>query len=547
MDILPAFLKGVREHVVAGDGETLSQWLLAEPDSPPVYFALGQELRRRYPKAGSALRTLIEKSLPEDDEPPESGNTPWGGFHAFVHEFLVYWRDVNFGDLMDVHERLLALSTACVSALKHPGQGSLMVQTSVSYAQSMVKLVAVLKSRPDLTTAAGGKSAGDEEEVRTFVDDVFDLINGIFNNCALDRAPLQPGNKKSVVYLVGAMAFRLLLVTGKPLTAWTLITGAERAPALSLFPAAQRVTWLYYLGVVMFQNDHYPRAVSALSSAYRQLPPSLTKQRRLVLTHLIPANILSGRLPSAELLARPEARQLAPVFRPLVAAIRKGNFVAFQHAIAARQDWLLERGLLFPLMYRARPLLWRSLTRRVFVLTYVPDADTGGSSRKAVTLDINAVHVAATYQQRLLEGYVPTAPHRGSGSSHFGGGGANPLLMRALANNTPQPPPGTTLVPGPGAGAGGRRRRLRAHEGLLWGNLPAAYEHVEEAVMGLVAQGLVNGYVSHSARKLAIQGARAAGDAGPALAGWPANVADIIAARIEESGVDTEWVPGWVK
>lgn len=87
-----------------------------------------------------------------------------------------------------------------------------MVQTSVSYAQSMVKLVAVLKSRPDLTAARGGKSAGDEEEVRTFVDDVFDLINVIFNNCAIDRAPLQPGNKKSVVYLVGAMAFRLLLV-----------------------------------------------------------------------------------------------------------------------------------------------------------------------------------------------------------------------------------------------------------------------------------------------------------------------------------------------
>lgn len=111
MDILPTFLKGIREHVVAGDGETLSQWLLAEPDSPPVYFALGQELRRRYPKTGAALRNLIEKSLPEGDDPPEGGNSPWAGFHAFVHEFLIYWRDVNFGDLMDVHERLLALST----------------------------------------------------------------------------------------------------------------------------------------------------------------------------------------------------------------------------------------------------------------------------------------------------------------------------------------------------------------------------------------------------------------------------------------------------
>lgn len=114
--------------------------------------------------------------------------------------------------------------------------------------------------------------------------------------------------------------------------------------------------------------------------------------------------------------------------------------------------------------------------------------------------------------------------------------------MRAVANNTPQPPADTTLVPGPGGA-----RRLRAYEGLLWGSLAVGYEHVEEAVMGLVAQGLVNGYVSHSGRKLAIQGVRGARDADPVLAGWPANVADIITARIAESGVDTDWVPGWVK
>lgn len=177
--------------------------------------------------------------------------------------------------------------------------------------------------------------------------------------------------------------------------AWSLLNGLEQAPPLSLYPAVQRTTYLYYLGLVMFQSDHYPRAAAALDEAYRQLPKHLTKQRRLVLTFLIPANILSGRLPSDTLLQRPEAEQLAPIFRPMAMAIRKGNFAAFQQGLNTHQAWLLERNLLFPLMYRARPLLWRSLTRRVFLLTYKP-VGAGNEAmlpagRKAVTLDLKYV------------------------------------------------------------------------------------------------------------------------------------------------------------
>lgn len=110
MDVIATFLKGVRELVVAGDGSTLCDWLVAEPDSPPAYHLIGQELRKKYPKGSSGLQALVEKSLPEEDNVAEGGSTPWPGFHAFMTEYLSYWRDVNFNDLMDIHERFCALS-----------------------------------------------------------------------------------------------------------------------------------------------------------------------------------------------------------------------------------------------------------------------------------------------------------------------------------------------------------------------------------------------------------------------------------------------------
>lgn len=107
------------------------------------------------------------------------------------------------------------------------------------------------------------------------------------------------------------------------------------SPPLSLYPAAQRVTFLYYLGRFNFSNNHYSRASSCLQEAYLQTPPQLTSHRTNILTYLIPCNMLLGRFPSGPLMERPEARSLAPVFLPLCQAIRSGNFVQFQHHLAA--------------------------------------------------------------------------------------------------------------------------------------------------------------------------------------------------------------------
>lgn len=160
------------------------------------------------------------------------------------------------------------------------------------------------------------------------------------------------------------------------------------SPPLSLYPAAQRVTFLYYIGRFNFSNQHYHRAALCLQEAYLQTPPQLVSHRSNILTYLIPANLLLGRFPSDILTSRPEAQSLKPIFLPLCMAIRSGNFMQFQSHLAAHESWLLGKGLLLPLSNRLRPLLWRSLTRKTFILTYVPPTDA--SSRKAATLELSS-------------------------------------------------------------------------------------------------------------------------------------------------------------
>lgn len=302
------------------------------------------------------------------------------------------------------------------------------------------------------------------------------------------------------------------------------------SPPLSLYPAAQRVTFLYYLGRFNFSNQHYHRAALCLQEAYLQTPPQLVSHRSNILTYLIPSNLLLGRFPSTTLLSRPEAQSLKPIFLPMCMAIRSGNFVQFQSHLAAHEPWLFEKGLLLPLSNRLRPLLWRSLSRKTFLLTYVPPQDA--TSRKAATLDLSHLLTVATYVQRRLEGWLPGNP-----TTHGRPSQANPLFMQAI-KNTVQSSAETTLAPPPGG-----PRKLRPNEGLIWGNALVTYEDIEMTVATLVQQGFMHGFVAHSQGRFAIIGAKAKGS--PVLAGWP-NVWQTIKERRHEDDFDLDQVPGWV-
>ena len=305
------------------------------------------------------------------------------------------------------------------------------------------------------------------------------------------------------------------------------------SPPLALYPAAQRVTFLYYLGRFNFSNQHYQRAASCLQSAYLQTPPNFVSHRTNILTYLIPCNLLLGRFPSSQLSQRRESQKLAPIFYPMCLAIRSGDFVAFQHHLANNEDWLFDKGLLLPLTHRLRPLLWRALSRKIFILTYIPPADA--SSRKAATLDLSHLHIVATYLQRRLEGWSLGNPSFSNSRARHSQ--TNPLLMKAVTNSMPSAV--STLSPPPDG-----PKKLHPNEGMIWGNAEVTPEDIEMMVATLVQQGLMHGFIAHGQGRFAIIGAKAKGS--PVLAGWP-NVWQTVLGRKYEEDFDPHEVPGWVK
>jgi hypothetical protein len=359
-----------------------------------------------------------------------------------------------------------------------------------------------------------------------------EVIQKIFAACLGDRSSLRhekPRGKKIGVYHFANEIFKLLFACRRTQGAKQLLVNIYKtSPPLSLYPAAERVTFLYYLGRFHFNNGHFARASSCLEEAYLQTPPTFQKHRRLILTYLIPSNLLLGRLPSSALLQRLETQSLAPIFGPFIQTMRSGDFLVFQQAIEANEAWLFRKGLLLTLTFRLRPLIWRALARRTFLLTYSPPMDA--ESKKAATLDLAHLSITASYVQKRLEGYLPAHPATKGKPPHV-----NRMLLKAVANSAGAGNEDSTLSPPPGG-----PKTLRPNEGLVWGNLPITYEHVESVIASLITQGLMNGFIAHSQGRFAVQGARSKDSTSTAAAGWP-SVAAEMSNEFERS------VPGWVQ
>ncbi|TQV98706.1 hypothetical protein V2A60_007587 [Cordyceps javanica] len=551
MALVREFLGAIRQQVRRQQGDALRSWLQVDSSSGAQYHNLGAELRAHFATPAS-VDGVVEACLPQEDDVPEGQATAWPGLQSFMKDYLIFWRDIDYDDLLGAHQLLSGLVNSCATAFAHPAYGAMLLQASMSLSETLARLTMMLNRRPDLARKLRAAAADEDKSV---AESSAEIIQKIFTTCLTDRSGSsrhgKPEGKRAGVYMFANLVLKLLFACRRThLARMIFVNIASISPPLSLYPAAQRVTFLYYLGRFNLANHHPRRAALCLEAAYLQTPAVFVAHRARILAYLIPSNMMLGIFPSRALLARPEATgagagagagagtaALDPIFRPLCQAVRAGNFAAFQAHLATHERWLLERGLLLPLASRLRPLLWRALSRRAFLLTYVPPPADSASSRKAATLDLAHLHTLAVYTQRRLEGWLPSRQpqhHHRRPPPH----GSTRLLVRAVSNSVVDDGE-STLAPPPGG-----PRRLRPNEGLVWGNAQVTYQDVEMVVAALVQQGLLHGFVAHGQARFAIIGAKAKGS--PLLAGWPP-VWQAIQNRQYEEPFDLNEVPGWVK
>lgn len=382
----------------------------------------------------------------------------------------------------------------------------------------------MLDKRPDLTSRMGNTADVESgEPKKSLVETTAESIQRGFTICLTERGESstgikdnRPEGKKVGIYSFANLVLKLLFRCQKTQLASQLFTNiAQQSPPLYAYPASQRVTYLYYLGRFQLYNTHFFAAQLALQSAYDQCHARCVVQRKSILIYLIAANLVLGRFPGPSLLGRPEAVGVLDRFVPLCKAMRKGDIIAFRQAMSSESPnyrWFFDRNIYLILMSRCQVIVWRSLARRTFLLTYQMPTDP--NSRKAPTLDLEDLLVAAQFCQKILEGWQRPAKQTVS-------------MFSSTADLEPPP---------------GGKKKLGAYGGVLYRNKMPTMMFVEATLASLVQQGLLYGFISHNQGKFAIIGAKTRG--GPFNAGFPP-VWEVIKARAEREGRSHD-VPGWI-
>ncbi|RMZ75143.1 hypothetical protein DV738_g5642, partial [Chaetothyriales sp. CBS 135597] len=567
MSLLATFLSDITTSLRNKNGHRVAELIHLDverlpPDRQQPYVLLNAELNSQYPKHNDeALSERCRSAVPDGEF-----STFTAPFSECLVRYFRYLRDFTSSDNLTRALEIRSLTSQCVIALGDSRYGIVMIPIVLSFSRTLAVIAANLDRKPGLVRQRISLESSSEDSNVTFVEATANVLREAFIKCLagspgtprLSRPT--PSDKRIGIYLTANSTLALLNRSGKLRSATQIFNSIEaQSPPLSFYPAAQRITYLYYLGRYHFANNHFLRAAIVLESAYRQCHPSFISHRRLILIPLITANLTLGRLPSLQLLTRPECATFGHIFLQLISILKSGDIGGF-HAFldlppppqspAPHTAFLIKHRILLPLRNRLEPLVYRSLIRSTFRMAgYIPPTD-GVEAKKIPFLYLSSVRQAAIFSfSRIPSHYYATIMDY----VHPDLADLGPTLIQMgfdLASGTYSSQEATgaeTEIADPFP----PRRRLQP------GDRPDQQDQstfptiwtIENTFLSLIHQGLLAGFVSHGAaaegrQRWAIAGAKARG--GALSAGFPVIYTAIID-RASKLADDVDQIPGWVK
>ncbi|KAJ6286992.1 hypothetical protein J3E71DRAFT_388545 [Bipolaris maydis] len=507
-DVETRLCTAVNVAIRAGDANQLQSIVLLEPLEanrwPPDHQELINSLKQNYPASNPGsekrLEDLVRRVVTETAESEDEEGRPvqsWGSLVTFLVGWMTFLRDVDANNLVMVFEMMTDLQPRANSALQHPTKGIMMLPTIMYYAKVFARIAIGLDNNPSLAQQL--LTDVDEDGQReSLPEKAANIVRQAFIICLNDRNTVpggikdgRPDGKKVGIYKMANICLKTLFQADKLGSCETIFNNiSNSSPPLHFYPAAERTTYLYYLGRYHFSNTNFHAAQLVLEVAYRGCHRQCPKQRRLIAVCLVAANIILGRFPNEHIYKDPANVGFREVFVPITQAIRKGDLETFRRITNLdlshpSAEFMIKYRIFYPIGNYCEVLVWRSLLRKVFILT----GSIGETSKAAALLDLRAaVQIFRFLEARSrIKNAAMAAQDRGPGRRNFG------HIFQDHASTTKS----TYIDPD---FAGLDNVQPYTHE----------FDILEmECICGsLITQGFLNAYIAQSKQKVAIQGVK---------------------------------------
>ncbi|XP_034829645.1 PCI domain-containing protein 2 homolog [Maniola hyperantus] len=184
-----------------------------------------------------------------------------------------------------------------------------------------------------------------------------------FRVCAADNRTSDEETKRlGMLYLVNQL-LKVYFRINKLHLCRPLIRAIDSSPLWDQFPLAQQVTYRYFVGRKAMFDSEYSAADDYLSFAFQNCHKKSRKNKRLILTYLIPVKMLLGYMPKENLLKKYDLLQ----FLDLITMVKNGDLRGIDKIMEQHESFFISAGI-YLIVEKLKIIAYRNLFRKVYLV-----------------------------------------------------------------------------------------------------------------------------------------------------------------------------------
>lgn len=189
-----------------------------------------------------------------------------------------------------------------------------------------------------------------------------DSLLACFRVCAADNRSSDIDTKRLGMLNLVNQLLKVYFRINKLHLCKPLIRAIDSSPFKDHFPLAQQITYRYFVGrKAMFDSD-YRSADEFLSFAFQKCHYKSSKNKRLILTYLVPVKMLLGFMPARDLLQKYDLMQ----FWDLVSAVKNGDLRGIDRVMEEHEIFFIRAGI-YLIVEKLKITAYRNLFRKVYL------------------------------------------------------------------------------------------------------------------------------------------------------------------------------------
>ncbi|XP_066603911.1 PCI domain-containing protein 2 [Prorops nasuta] len=190
-----------------------------------------------------------------------------------------------------------------------------------------------------------------------------ECLMGCFRVCAADNRSSEEDTKRWGMLALVNQLLKVYFRINKLHLCKPLIRAIESSPYKDQFALAQQITYKFFVGrKAMFDSD-YKAANEYLTYAFEHCHKYSSKNKRLILTYLVPVKMLLGYMPKKNLLEKYDLLE----FWELVESVKKGDLHSLEGVMTEHESFFISAGI-FLIVEKLKLIAYRNLFKKVYLV-----------------------------------------------------------------------------------------------------------------------------------------------------------------------------------